>query len=221
MVICLACSGVSHLRPSGASGAPRRPRQPQGLKRCAASLCSHMLSLVRLAAMSFIRIRSTNLYSAAHQGSRQVAELPRRTTRTVLLLLPGMCKTMCHVRGLAWHLELVRGPTLSIPFIDAGAVVGISCAVLILIFVGQRFGTSKIGFLYAPILLLWFLCNAAIGCYNIATCYPAIFRVSPCSASSILQHFSCVQPPGKGNKAMRLAGMTPLCCSSWKPCHAL
>ena len=56
--------------------------------------------------------------------------------------------------------------------------MGISCAVLIGIFLFQRLGTAKIGFSYAPILLLWFTCNAAIGCYNIATCYPAIFRVS-------------------------------------------
>ena len=56
--------------------------------------------------------------------------------------------------------------------------MGISCAVLVLIFVFQRLGTSKIGFSYAPILLLWFTCNAAVGCYNIATSYPAIFRVS-------------------------------------------
>lgn len=56
--------------------------------------------------------------------------------------------------------------------------MGLSCAVLVLIFVFQRLGTSKIGFSYAPILLLWFTCNAAVGCYNIATSYPAIFRVS-------------------------------------------
>ena len=63
-------------------------------------------------------------------------------------------------------------------------MVGLSCAVLVLIFVFQRLGTSKIGFSYAPILLLWFTCNAAVGCYNIATSYPAIFRVSETACSS-------------------------------------
>lgn len=63
-------------------------------------------------------------------------------------------------------------------------MVGLSCAVLVLIFVFQRLGTSKIGFSYAPILLLWFTCNAAVGCYNIATSYPAIFRVSESACSS-------------------------------------
>ena len=64
--------------------------------------------------------------------------------------------------------------------------MGISCAVLIGIFLFQRLGTAKIGFSYAPILLLWFTCNAAVGCYNIATCYPAIFRVSSSAVTPYL-----------------------------------
>ena len=61
--------------------------------------------------------------------------------------------------------------------LNLGAVVGISCAILVLIFVSQRFGTAVIGLSYAPILTLWFTCNAATGIYNIITCYPAVFRV--------------------------------------------
>ena len=57
-------------------------------------------------------------------------------------------------------------------------MVGISCAILSLIFICQRFGTARIGFCYAPILALWFSCNAAVGIYNIAVYYPSIFRVS-------------------------------------------
>lgn len=61
-------------------------------------------------------------------------------------------------------------------------MVGISCAIMVLIFGGQRFGTSKIGFAYAPVLFLWFLSNAAVGIYNIATAYPAILK-------------ACARPP--------------------------
>ena len=79
----------------------------------------------------------------------------------------------------------------------AGAVVGISCAVLVLIFDFQRLGTSKIGFSYAPILLLWFTCNAAVGCYNIATSDPAIFRVSEsaCPSKQVLVLLLSGAPP--------------------------
>lgn len=87
--------------------------------------------------------------------------------------------TVCYSADKSERMSMLTGiSTSSCVFLCvAGAVVGISCAVLILIFMFQRLGTSRIGFSYAPILLLWFTCNAAIGCYNIAAKYPAIFRV--------------------------------------------
>lgn len=48
------------------------------------------------------------------------------------------------------------------------AISGISCAILLALFSIQRFGTSRLGMAFSPVLLLWFLVNAAIGMYNIA-----------------------------------------------------
>ena len=50
----------------------------------------------------------------------------------------------------------------------AEAIAGISCAILLVLFSIQRFGTSRLGMAFSPVLLLWFLVNAAIGVYNIA-----------------------------------------------------
>lgn len=50
---------------------------------------------------------------------------------------------------------------------SAGAIVGISCAILVLLFLGQSVGTSKLGHAFAPVLVLFFLSNAAVGIYNI------------------------------------------------------
>ncbi|XP_059446908.1 potassium transporter 5-like [Corylus avellana] len=47
------------------------------------------------------------------------------------------------------------------------AVVGISVAILILIFSVQRFGTDKVGFAFAPVILLWFAFISGIGLYNL------------------------------------------------------
>jgi K+ transporter len=47
------------------------------------------------------------------------------------------------------------------------AVVGISVAILILIFSVQRFGTDKVGFAFAPVILLWFAFIGGIGLYNL------------------------------------------------------
>ncbi|OVA17336.1 potassium transporter [Macleaya cordata] len=47
------------------------------------------------------------------------------------------------------------------------AVVGISVAILILLFSAQRFGTDKVGSAFAPIILLWFTFISGIGLYNL------------------------------------------------------
>lgn len=47
------------------------------------------------------------------------------------------------------------------------AVVGISIAILIVLFCAQRLGTDKVGFSFAPIILLWFSFIGGIGLYNL------------------------------------------------------
>ncbi|XP_038980278.1 putative potassium transporter 8 [Phoenix dactylifera] len=47
------------------------------------------------------------------------------------------------------------------------AVVPITCFILICLFALQHFGTRRIGFLFAPIVLTWLLCISALGIYNI------------------------------------------------------
>ncbi|GBC02126.1 hypothetical protein RclHR1_04470005 [Rhizophagus clarus] len=56
-----------------------------------------------------------------------------------------------------------------------GAIVYISCAILIALFMVQRFGTNKVGGLFAPIVFLWFVAIASIGIWNI-TFDPTILR---------------------------------------------
>ncbi|XP_020226102.1 putative potassium transporter 12 [Cajanus cajan] len=48
-----------------------------------------------------------------------------------------------------------------------GEVVGISIVVLVVLFSIQRFGTGKVGFMFSPILALWFFSLGSIGLYNI------------------------------------------------------
>ncbi|CAA6664151.1 unnamed protein product [Spirodela intermedia] len=51
--------------------------------------------------------------------------------------------------------------------LDQGAVIGISIAILILLFSVQRFGTNKVGYSFAPIILTWFTFIGGIGLYNL------------------------------------------------------
>ncbi|CAK8544313.1 unnamed protein product [Lathyrus sativus] len=45
-------------------------------------------------------------------------------------------------------------------------IVWISVAILILLFMVQRFGTDKVGYSFAPIICIWFTLIAGIGLYN-------------------------------------------------------
>lgn len=43
----------------------------------------------------------------------------------------------------------------------------IACVVLVGLFALQHYGTHRVGFLFAPILLAWLCCIGGIGIYNI------------------------------------------------------
>jgi KUP system potassium uptake protein len=47
------------------------------------------------------------------------------------------------------------------------ALVMSSIVILVALFSIQRFGTGKVGFLFAPVLALWFFSLGAIGIYNL------------------------------------------------------
>ncbi|KAJ3707533.1 hypothetical protein LUZ61_011238 [Rhynchospora tenuis] len=66
-------------------------------------------------------------------------------------------------------MSAVSGLQGEVPGFNTDAVVIVSIVVLLLLFSIQRFGTGKVGFLFAPILGLWFLNLASIGIYNIVT----------------------------------------------------
>ncbi|XP_039132248.1 probable potassium transporter 9 [Dioscorea cayenensis subsp. rotundata] len=56
------------------------------------------------------------------------------------------------------------------------AVVPITCVIIICLFMLQHYGTHRIGFLFAPIILAWLLCISVIGVYNIFRWNPQIYR---------------------------------------------
>ncbi|KAG6860099.1 hypothetical protein C0995_015732 [Termitomyces sp. Mi166 len=64
-------------------------------------------------------------------------------------------------------------------------IVPISIVLLLALFVVQRFGTSHIAFLFAPVSFVWFLLLAGTGIYNI-TFFPGIFRAFDPSRAVLL-----------------------------------
>ncbi|MFS8137484.1 MAG: potassium transporter Kup, partial [Thermomonas sp.] len=63
-------------------------------------------------------------------------------------------------------LGAVEGLEVAAPHLDAW-IVPITIVILIMVFMAQRQGTEKIGKVFGPIMILWFLSIAAIGIYNV------------------------------------------------------
>jgi KUP system potassium uptake protein len=55
-------------------------------------------------------------------------------------------------------------------------VTGISCGILFVLFMVQRFGTDKVGYTFAPIVLVWFLSIGLTGLYNIFKHDPSVLK---------------------------------------------
>nr|XP_016483014.1 PREDICTED: potassium transporter 6-like [Nicotiana tabacum] len=54
--------------------------------------------------------------------------------------------------------------------------VPVACIVLIALFALQHYGTHRVGFLFAPVVVTWLLCISAIGIYNIIHWNPTVYR---------------------------------------------
>ncbi|KAF6134216.1 hypothetical protein GIB67_010015, partial [Kingdonia uniflora] len=54
--------------------------------------------------------------------------------------------------------------------------VPIACVILVFLFALQYYGTHRVGFLFAPIVVTWLLCISAIGVYNIVHWNPHVYR---------------------------------------------
>ncbi|AEE35043.1 K+ uptake permease 6 [Arabidopsis thaliana] len=51
-----------------------------------------------------------------------------------------------------------------------------ACVILIGLFALQHYGTHRVGFLFAPVILLWLMCISAIGVYNIFHWNPHVYQ---------------------------------------------
>ncbi|KAL6325638.1 hypothetical protein AAG906_023483 [Vitis piasezkii] len=54
--------------------------------------------------------------------------------------------------------------------------VPVACIILVFLFALQHYGTHRVGFLFAPIVITWLLCISAIGLYNIFHWNPCVYQ---------------------------------------------
>lgn len=64
-------------------------------------------------------------------------------------------------------LGAVQGLNVVKPDITRSTIIGTTCAILILLFLIQPLGTTKIATTFAPIVIIWLAFNAGFGIYNL------------------------------------------------------
>jgi KUP system potassium uptake protein len=65
-------------------------------------------------------------------------------------------------------LGAIQGIEVASPGITNSTIVGVSCAILVLLFLIQPFGTTKLASAFAPIVIIWLFFNLTFGIYNLA-----------------------------------------------------
>ncbi|EEA24373.1 potassium transporter, putative [Talaromyces marneffei ATCC 18224] len=73
-------------------------------------------------------------------------------------------------------LGAIQGITVVNSNISQSTVVGVSCAIIVLVFLIQPFGTGKIANTFAPIVILWMFFNLTFGIYNLVRYDASVFR---------------------------------------------
>ncbi|KAK8647629.1 hypothetical protein V6N13_121359 [Hibiscus sabdariffa] len=95
----------------------------------------------------------------------------RSSLKTLLLLLVLMGTSLVIGDGILTPamsvMSAVSGLQGAIDGFDTTAVVVVSIVILVALFSIQQFGTSKVGFMFAPALALWFFSLGSIGIYNL------------------------------------------------------
>lgn len=92
-----------------------------------------------------------------------------RQNALLLLVLVGTCMVIGDgiFTPAISVLSSVGGIKVDHPKMKNAVVVTVAVLILVILFSVQHYGTGKVGWLFAPAVLLWFLCIGIIGVYNI------------------------------------------------------
>jgi len=108
-------------------------------------------------------------------------------------------------------LSAVEGLGVGTHALDA-YVVPIACVILFALFSLQRFGTARVGALFAPIMLTWFFVLAALGVYHIAQ-HPAVL-------AALSPHYAVTFLASHGFMGFAVLGSVVLCVTGGEALYA-
>ena len=78
-------------------------------------------------------------------------------------------------RSRGWCL-LWKSRNLMRGMMCADVIVAVACVILVGLFALQHYGTNRVAFMFAPIVIAWLFCISSIGIYNVIVYNPRIFR---------------------------------------------
>lgn len=130
------------------------------------------------------------------------------TARRILLFIAilGMCMLigdgiLTPAISVLSAIDGLRGP---FPAIGKSVVEGLSAVILIALFLLQKYGTSRVSFLFSPIMAAWTFTTPIIGVYSFLRYYPGIFK-------SLSPHYIVHFFLRNGREGWQLLGGTVLC----------
>ncbi|KAJ1387319.1 Potassium transporter [Sesbania bispinosa] len=104
--------------------------------------------------------------SFAAKTKRWLENRESRKSAILILVLVGTCMVIGD-GILTPAISAVGGIKVNQPSMSSGVVVLVAVVILVGLFSMQHYGTDKVSWLFAPIVLLWFLLIGGIGVYNI------------------------------------------------------
>ncbi|KAK4838767.1 hypothetical protein QYF36_016280 [Acer negundo] len=100
------------------------------------------------------------------------------SSRVVLLLVVLLGTSMVIGDGILTPtmsvLSAVYGIRIKVPDLHENYIVFTACIILVGLFALQHYGTHRVGFLFAPLLIAWLLCISGVGIYNILYWNPQV-----------------------------------------------
>ncbi|XP_059655277.1 probable potassium transporter 17 isoform X2 [Cornus florida] len=150
-----------------------------------------------------------NLYEGSEKQSRLANFFEKSVVaRRVLLFIAmlGMCMLigdgiLTPAISVLSAMDGIRAP---FPSVSKSLVETLSAITLIVLFLLQKFGTSRVSFLFSPIMGAWTFTTPLLGIYSIICHYPSIFKAL--SPHYIIQFFL-----RNGKEGWLLLGGTILC----------
>ncbi|KAJ6019351.1 hypothetical protein N7522_001418 [Penicillium canescens] len=124
------------------------------------------------------RYLSGDLESAGQKVRKRLES--SRFARGLLKVVGVLAVTMVLADGLLTPAQSVLGAVQGIevvqPSISKGTVIGVTDAILIVLFFIQPLGITKLSFAFSPIVIIWLGFNAATGIYNLANYDAGVFQ---------------------------------------------